>query len=218
MNKLIIRMGVTFLMICLIVGVTHGIQVSESIEIDGTGTLLTMSSAPQASDCASGVGTQSYTRELDVTDDGTAMATYYELDGQTQRRNRYAITAINNNVSAGVQHSADAYGAKNIKTENFIEIDSAAFYTEFGVLGTGNFSASIRVADGHRVDDLTTTFADGDFDYAASVYEMHPPAGDNGDWLACSQLGDGPWPGWLDDEDGAVVFDDEEAGDGGCPV
>ena len=213
MNGLIIRMGVVLLTIGLIVGMAHGIQVSESIEINGTGTLLTMSTLPQASDYAAGTGTQSYMRELDVdtVSGDTALSTYYELDGERDRHNRYAITATNHKIRA--QHSADVYGLKNIKTENFIESDSVAFYTDIGMRGSGNLSASIRVADGRLPVDLTMTFADGDFDYIASVYEMAPPkSGPGDDWLACGQIGEGPWPVW-DDLD-AAVFDVDETGEG----
>lgn len=198
----------------LFAGVAHGIQVSESVEINGTGTLLTMSTLPQASDYASGVGVQSYMRELEVDDEGgTALSTYYELDGATQRRNRYAITAIHPVV--GVRHSVDVCGLKNIKTENFIESDSVAFYTDIGMRGSGNLSASIRVADGRHPTDYTMTFADGGFDYIASVYGMAPPAGgDNDDWLACGLIGEGTWPVWLEDDVDAAVFDVDETGEG----
>jgi len=182
--------------------IASGISVSESVDINGSGTLFTMTTSPHGKDRAAGMGTQSYARdlELDLGSGNSTLATYYKLDADTPYfHNGYFISV--NNKKVGVQHSVNVYNSENIETENFIGSDSAALTTDFGVLGTGTLRASVLVADGHHATDLVRTFADGDFEYISSVYEMDPPAGGDGDWLACGQLVDCDWPAWLDDED-----------------
>ena len=186
--------------------IASGISVSESVDINGSGTLFTMTTSPQTRDRAEGIGTQTYMRELevDLKSGNSTLSTYYKLDSQPYLHNGYFISV--NNKGVGVQHNMNVYDGKNIETENFIESDSAALTTDFGVLGTGHLQASVLASEGHHVVDLARTFADGDFEYISSVYEMDPPAG-SGDWLACSLIcGDG-WPMWNGDDSDAVVFD-----------
>lgn len=188
-----------------VIGTGSAIVISESIEINGTGSLLTMSTLPQASDKASGEGAQSYMREIDVGKDGSSvLSVYYKLDGVPDRHNRYSVSG--NNKEVGVQHSVALYNLKNIETENFIESDSGVFQTEFGMIGTGTLGGSVIVADGTHGVDLTRWFADGEFEYMSSVYEMGPPAGANDDWLSCSEISDDTWPMWIEDESNNIVL------------
>jgi len=202
-----------------VIGTGSAIVVSESIVINGSGSLLTMSTLPQARDHATGIGPQTYARELEVDENGNSMmSTYYRLDGQPYFHNRYYISANNKNVSinnndVGIQHSVNVYNMKNIETENFIECDSGAFRTDFGMTGTGNLEASVFVAEGHHYVDVVRTYAGSDFEYLSSVMEMAPPAG-GGDWLSCDQLGEGPWSMWLEDDVDVTVFDVDEDGEG----